>query len=324
MDRDETRAERLKMLENLLFQSSRGLTAREIAERFGYHRTTAYRDLRSLERSGVPIWEEDHHFGVVKDRYITSVRVNLHESLALYLSARLLSAHSDKHNPHVVSALEKLASALPESIGQHITRTAEATHNRKPHREYIRVLETFTRAWSERKQVRLTYYNPQTDETTRRIFDPYFVEPSPVGYACYVIGFDHLRRDIREFKIERVQQVQILDSSYQIRDNFDPYDYLTQAWGVMGGDERIVVKLRFSPNVAYRVRESDWPCVDTIDDLPDGGCLMTLTVSHTLEMKPWIRGWGADCEVIEPEDLRQVIAKDMIAAGRMYEMQSKK
>ena len=53
MDRDETRAERLKMLENLLFLF-RGLTAREIAERFGYHRTTAYRDVRSLERSGVP------------------------------------------------------------------------------------------------------------------------------------------------------------------------------------------------------------------------------------------------------------------------------
>ena len=111
-------------------------------------------------------------FGMHKDRYITSVRVNLHESLALYLSARLLSAHSDKHNPNVVSALEKLASALPESIGQHIARTAEATHKRRPHREYIRSLETFTRAWSERKQVRLTYHNPQTDETTRRVFDP--------------------------------------------------------------------------------------------------------------------------------------------------------
>ena len=318
MDRDETRAERLRMLENLLFQSSRGLTAREIADRFGCHRTTAYRDLCSLDRSGVPIWENDHCFGVLKDRYITSVHVNLHESLALYLSARLLSAHSDKHNPHVVSALEKLAGALPESLGQHITRTAEATRKRKPHFEYIRVLEIFTSAWSERKQVRLTYYSPRTDETTERVFDPYFIEPSPVGYACYVIGFDHLRRDIREFKIERVQQVKILDSSYAIRGNFDPYDFLMQAWGVMGGDERIEVKLRFSPDVAYRVRESDWPCVNTVENLPDGGCLMILTVSHTLEMKPWIRGWGADCKVLEPEDLRKEIAKDMIAAAEAY------
>ena len=318
MDRDETRAERLRSLENLLFQSSRGLTAREIAERFGCHRTTAYRDLCSLQRSGVPIVEVDHRFGVLKERYITNVRVTLHESLALYLSARLLSAHSDKHNPNVVSALEKLAGALPESLGQHITRTAEATRMRKTHLEYIRVLETFTSAWSERKQVRLTYHNPRTGETTERVFDPYFIEPSPVGWACYVIGFDHLRQDIREFKIERVQQVEILDSSYVIRSDFDPFDFLMQAWGVMGGDERIEVKLSFSPDVAYRVRESDWPCVNTIEDLPNGGCLMNLTVSHTLEMKPWIRGWGADCEVLEPQDLRKEIAKDMIAAAEVY------
>ena len=313
------RSERLIELGRILFQSARGFTALELGRKLGCHRSTIYRDIDSLSKLNVPIWECDGRFGMHKDRYITSVRVNLHESLSLYLSARLLASHSDKHNPHVVSALEKLASALPESIRQHITRTAEATHKRRPHREYISVLETFTRAWSERKQVRLMYYNPNTDETTDRVFDPYFIEPSPVGYACYVIGYDHLRHDIREFKIERVQRVTILDSSYEIRDNFDPYDYLTQAWGVMGGDERIVVKLRFSPDVAYRVRESDWPCVDTIDDLPDGGCLMTLTVSHTLEMKPWIRGWGADCEVIEPEELRQVIARDMIAAGRIYE-----
>ena len=87
----------------------------------------------------------------------------------------------------------------------------------------------------------------------------------------------------------------------------------------MGGDERVKVVLRFSPDVTYRVRESDWPCVNTIKDLPDGGCLLTLTVSHTLEMKLWIRGWGPDYEVLEPEDLRQVIAEDMIAAGKMYE-----
>ena len=313
------RSERLIELGRILFQSAQGFTVLELSRKLGCHRSTIYRDIDSLSKLNVPIWERDGRFGMHKDRYITSVRVNLHESLSLYLSARLLSAHSDKHNPHAVSALNKLASAMPEPIGEHITRTASAADRRRLWSDYLGVLETLTLAWATRRQVYIVYWNPEKGDVTERIFDPYFIEPSPVGYACYVIGYDHLRHDIREFKIERVQRVTILDSSYQIRGNFDPYDYLTQAWGVMGGDERIVVKLRFSPNVAYRVRESDWPCVDAIDDLPDGGCLMTLTVSHTLEMKPWIRGWGADCEVIEPKDLRQVIAKDMIAAGRVYE-----
>ena len=41
--------------------------------------------------------------------------------------------------------------------------------------------------------------------------------------------------------------------------DFDPYDYLKFAWGIMGGDEVVEVKLRLSEKVAYRVRESDWP-----------------------------------------------------------------
>lgn len=319
MDRMTSRAERLKAIETVLFQSSTGMTPREIATRFGCHRATAYRDLQSLANSGTPLYEDGGRWHVLKDRYLTTVRVHLHEALALYQSARLLSAHSDKHNPHVVSALEKLASALPESVGKHINQTASVAAQRRRHPNYIRTLETLTNAWAGRRQVCLAYHNPQTHETSKRTFDPYFIEPSPIGYACYVIGYDHFRKAIREFKIERIQQAKLLNTFYEIRENFDPYNYLARAWGIMGGDERVTVKLRFSNKVAYRVRESDWPGVDAIDDLPDGGCIMTLTVSHTLEMKPWIRGWGADCEVLEPEDLRQVIAEDMIAAGKIYE-----
>ena len=323
MERTITRAERLKAIETYLYRSSGGMRATEIAARFGIHRSTVYRDIQSLGEAGSPIWEENGRFGVVKDRYLTTVRVNLYEALALFLAARLLSAHSDEHNAHVVSALEKLATVMPESIGEHIKRTADAADRRNPDPDHIRVLETLTRAWSERRQVRLVYHNPQAGETTERTVDPYFIEPSPVGYACYVIGYDHLREEIREFKVERIERATLLETVYEIRVGFDPYDFLDHSWGIMGGDEFVEVILRFTAKVAYRVRESDWPGVVDVADEPDGGCLMRLRVKHTLEMKPWIRGWGPECEVLAPEDLRREISADMIAAGRVYESESR-
>ena len=322
MERTMSRAARLKAIETFLYRSSGGRRATDIAARFGVHRSTVYRDIQSLGEAGSPIWEDDGRFGVLKDKYLTTVRVNLHEALALYLAARLLSAHSDEHNPHVVSALEKLASAMPESIGEHINRTAAVADKRRPDPDHIRVLETLTRAWSERRQVRLIYHNPQTGETTERTVDPYFIEPSPVGYASYVIGYDHLRRDIREFKVERIERATLLETVYETRGGFDPYNFLEHSWGIMGGDEVVDVALRFSARVAYRVRESDWPGVVDVADEPDGGCRLRLRVKHTLEMKPWIRGWGPECEVLEPEDLRREIAADMIGAGEMYESKS--
>ena len=318
MERTMTRAERLKAIETYLFHSSGGRRATDIALRFGVHRSTVYRDIQSLGESGSPIWEDDGRFGVLKDRYLTTVRVNLHEALALYLAARLLAAHSDEHNPHVVSALEKLANALPESIGEHVNRTAALSDKRRPDPDHIRVLETLTRAWSERRQVRMVYRNAQTGETTKRVIDPYFIEPSPVGYACYVIGYDHLRRDIREFKVERIERAALLETTFVLRDGFDPYAFLEHSWGIMGGDEVVDVALRFSEKVKYRVRESDWPGVVDVSDEPDGGCSMRLRVKHTLEMKPWIRSWGPECEVLAPEELRREIAGEMIAAGKVY------
>ena len=39
---------------------------------------------------------------------------------------------------------------------------------------------------------------PSPGERSERLFDPFFIEPSFVGYSCYVFGFDHFRQDIGE------------------------------------------------------------------------------------------------------------------------------
>ena len=71
-------------------------------------------------------------------------------------------------------------------------------------------------------------------------------------------------------------------------------------WG-----EETEVKLKFSPQVTRRVKESVWHPSQTIEDLPGGGCVLIVRVGSVLEMTPWIRGWGPDVEVLEPEELRE-------------------
>jgi len=294
----------------------------EIAELLGISQRTARRYLFELSEAGrLPVYRDGRTWRLMEGaRFdLLPVHLNLDEALSLYLSARLLSAHSDEHNPHVVSALHKLASAMPRPIGEHIVRTAEAVAHRREHPGYLEILEKLARAWAERRRVGMVYRNPRTDEVTEREFDTYFIEPSAVGYACYAIGHDHLRDEIRVFKAERIERIRLLEARYEIRPDFDPYAYLASAWGIMGGEEVVEVKLRFSPEVTYRIRESDWPGVVQVEHHPEGSCTMTLRVNHVLEMKPWIRGWGPDCEVLEPETLREEIAEEMRRAAGIYE-----
>lgn len=210
-DRTLGRAARLRRIEQLLYRTPEGMSAAELAARCGVHRTTIYHDIQSLsERMDVPIWEGEGRFGLDRTRYLVPVRLNLHEALALYIAARLLTHHSDEQNPHVVSALEKLATATPSPVQEHIARAAGLVQQRGTGSHYVAILETLALAWAERRRVRLIYRSATSEAGRERDFDVYFVEPSAIGYACYCIGLDHLHGALRTLKIERIKHAELL------------------------------------------------------------------------------------------------------------------
>ena len=321
-ERSLNRAERLVTIEQLLYQCSDGLTALDLADRCGVHRATIYRDIESLSKMGVPLWQDHGRFGVDKTRYLARVRLNLHEALALYIAARLLVHHSDERNPHVVSALDKLAQAMPSPVREHVAGAARLVAERPSDGRivggYVDVLETIARAWAEGRRVRLWYRSANSETAREREFEPYFVEPSAIGYACYAIGHDRLSGALRTFKLERVERAELLPERYRIPPDFDPYPYLSRSWGIMGGEEDEEVRLRFTSVVARRVRESRWHSTQELTGTPDGGCLLTVRVAHPLEMKWWIRSWGPEVEVLAPEWLREEMRQEAHRMVRVY------
>jgi predicted DNA-binding transcriptional regulator YafY len=145
------------------------------------------------------------------------------------------------------------------------------------------------------------------------------VEPSAVGYATHVIGYEESYfHQVQTFKLERVQAAQLTSEVFEVPVDFDPTALLDSAWGIMFGEELVEVRLRFSPQVARRVAESIWHPSQRLAQCADGGCLLTVQVAHPLEMKPWIRGWGPDCEVLAPPDLRAEVAAEMRQAADNY------
>jgi len=318
MSRLLNRAERLRAIERLLYRAPNGMRVVEIANACEVDRRTIYRDLDLLSVGGVPIWQDEGRFGIERERYLTTVRLNFNEAFALYMAARLLARHSDEHNPHVVTALDKLATALPEPISGYIARTAGRVRARALNERYIHVLEAITLAWSLQRKVRLWYRSPRSGQVRQRDFSPYFVEPVGSGYACYVIGFDDWSGEMRTFKLERLERAHMLDETYDIPPDFDPDRYLETSWGIMHGEETVEVVLQFSPQVASRVKESVWHPSQEIDDLKDGGCLFTVSVSEPKEMRPWIRSWGAEVEVLSPPVLRQAIAEEAAKMAAVY------
>lgn len=319
VNRMQSRAERLRAIEQMLYRSPNGVRVTEIARRCGVHRRTVYRDIDLLSSGGVPIWQDGGRFGIERSQYLTTVRLNFNEAAVLFIAARLLARHSDEHNPHVVTALDKLATALPEPVSRHIARTADAVRQRPINDRYIQVLEAVTLAWASRRKVRLWYRSPRSGQVRIRDFATYFVEATQTGFSCYAIGWDDWANDMRTFKLERLERAQMLDEGYDIPSDFDPQVYLASSWGIMRGEKETEVVLQFSPAVDSRVKESMWHPSQAVDDLENGGCLLTLRVTEVREMVPWIRSWGPDVEVLEPPALREEIAADARRAAMVYD-----
>jgi predicted DNA-binding transcriptional regulator YafY len=318
----DDRFDRVAEIERMLVRHPAGYTSGELARHFQRDPTTIYRDLAKLEKMGTGVVRNGRKWMLDHRRSLYDVRLTHDEMLALFLAARLLSRHSDEHNPHVVAALEKLADALrmraPE-IARHVDLAADSVRERRTRPEYVAALENIGRAWAEGRKVRLTYWSYSKGETTERIFAPYFIEPSSIGFACHVIGYDELRGEVRTLKIERVHDAALTDEHYTTPPSFQPLRLLANAWGIVWSDEgEVEVVLRFSSRAAQRVRESVWHHSQRIVDSPDGSCLFTVRVGGTLELKPWVRQWGSDVEVLAPERFRDEIAAEAQALAAIY------
>jgi predicted DNA-binding transcriptional regulator YafY len=315
MTRLSSRTARLREIESQLLLAAEGLTAFELAERLDVDRRTIYRDLDFLCEQGVPVWQENGRFGINRARYLASVRLSFQEAIALVLAGLLLSRTIDDRNPHVMAALTKLASTLPQPLSAHLQRAAARVEQ---HAEagQVTVLEAVAEGWGSGRTVKVGYRSPRSGALRQRVIAPYALEPTQSG--IYVIGHDSWSNEIRTFKLDRLESAVVQNESFTIPADFDLEARLATGWRIMSGDESIEVRLRFSSEVQVEVAERQWHPSQMIEPAADGSCVLTVSVAKPQEMIPWIRSWGAQVEVLAPGWLRADIAAEMRQAVALY------
>jgi proteasome accessory factor B len=313
------RAERLAMIERMLFRNGAGLRVVEIAKACGVDRRTIYRDLARLEKIGVPLSQQDGRVFINREYYAANIRLNLNEAVALFIAARILSRHAEQQNPYIIPAMTKLASALPEPLASHVHYIADSVRAHPVDRNFALVLETITRAWMERRKVKLWGSLARGVDISVCDFSPYFLEPTAAG-GLYAIGYDDATRGVRAFRLGAIKRAKLLDDVYEIPTNFDRRHYLASLWGIMSGDEgkKTEVVLAFSADVTPLIKERVWHSSQRIETLDDKRCTLSVQVSDWQELLPWIRSWGAQVEVLEPQALRHELALEAARVEALY------
>lgn len=314
------KTERMLRIWLLLLRNPLRYTTKDLAEKFEVNVRTIYRDLVTLGNElMVPVYEERARWAVREEHFLPPIRFTVSEALNIFLAARLMLGYSHRYDPNVDSTFSVLASVLPGPLREQVQKTLDWMRNLPKSEVYLSVLAKLAEAWTSQRRVRITYRSLPAAKAAERIIEPYFIEPAAPGHSSYVIAYCHRTGELRIFKVERIEAIELTDETYSIPADFDANRYFSAAWGIVVEGEEQTVKLKFNPEIARLMEETIWHPSQVLEKQADGSVIMTLRVFYTYELVTWILGWGEKVEVLEPAELRKEVLQTARAMVKIYQ-----
>lgn len=318
----------LNLLERL--QSGRQHNSRELAELCGVSRRTVFRDLKTLQDSGVPVQYDPARYGywVNATTYLRPTDLSMDETLSLILLAEELGG-TENGIPFQATAQQasvKLLSNLPvhlrEYTGELLSKFQIQTEPRAQLAAARQHYETLVAGLTEGRRVRAVYRSLFEQSRIKTLISPYRLHYQRRSW--YVIGRSSLHRAIRTFHLGRFLETELTNDAYRIPPRFSLNRYFGNAWSMIrerGKRTRVVV--RFRPLVASNVAEVAWHRTQHVTWQPDGSLDFQVTVDGINEISWWILGYGDQAEVLEPPELIELMRSRISSMAATYDKTSR-
>jgi proteasome accessory factor B len=302
-------------------EAGRYTTSRALAQEHGVTDRTIRRDIEALQEAGFPLYDEEADGRrvwrlVVGYRQRLGQTFTMAELAALYFGRNLISfLGGAPFAQDLESAFEKIREALPARSLPYLSRIQELFAARPdPFKDYSEkrgVISTLIDAILHQRRVEVAYYSFSSRRQKGYTLDPYRLVYYRGGLYLYarVREYD----EVRTFAVERIRRIDVLDSGFEVPADFSVSEYARGAFGIAGGRAE-EVEIEFDAEIAGYVRERVWHESQAIEERPDGGVVLRLSVAPGFELRSWIKGFLPHVQVRKPARLRQAIARDVEAA----------
>lgn len=284
--------------------------AEDLAQTFETSKRTIYRDIQALCEAGVPlISTPGHGYALMQGYFLPPLSFTIEEATMLLLGSDYMAQNFDaQYQIAARSASRKIEGILPERLRgdvrylqQSIRFIVPETPGSVAERD---TLQKLRRAILERVTVRFRYYTRYRDtdqsSSNMREADPYGLVY--FANAWHLIAYCHLRKNMRNFRLERMEQLELLVQTFQ-----RPADF--QMRRPAEARNGLIVRALFDPEVARWVHETRPYSTLAAEDTPEG-LLLTLAPRQESEVRQWLLGWGSHVRVLEPDSLREYLRSE--------------
>ncbi|MEP3278406.1 MAG: YafY family protein [Stappiaceae bacterium] len=219
------RAERLFRLVQILRQAGGTMTAAMIADELEISVRTVYRDIGHLQGSGLPIDGEAGVGYMLRPGFdLPPMTLTIEQAEALLLGARLVGAVGDASlRASAGEVLQKLIEVLPEETSQYVSNAPLAAVIGGGGEEKAPT-PNMRKAIREKRKVSFSYFSLKQERTNRTI--------RPLGLTCFgavwlMTGWCELRNDFRDFRVDRIEDFDLLDEIFADEDQ-KTYSYYVE------------------------------------------------------------------------------------------------
>lgn len=235
---------------------------------------------------------------------------NAGELQALAIMQRLLKDAGGgilfEHLAPIQSRLEQLTKDRRLNLGEAAARLRFPAIARRAAGE---AFNTVASATLQRRQLWMEYHSRGKDEHTERTVSPQRV----VHYrrAWYLDAWDEAKDALRSFSIDRISHATVLDGEALDVDDAVLDDHYRSAYGIFGGKADKLAVLRFTPMRARWIAEEHWHSDQQGTWMEDGSYELRIPYGDHRELVMDIMRFGADVEVLAPDELRQQVADEV-------------
>jgi predicted DNA-binding transcriptional regulator YafY len=164
----------------------------------------------------------------------------------------------------------------------------------------------------------IRYYAATNREFTERTVHPYQLHS--VRGDWYLIAYDLLRNDLRNFRVSRIEKWKVLNQKF-IRDKeHEANDRMKNSFLADRDGEVQNVSIWFSSEQAYYIRERKWHPSQKIQEFEDGSIILHLQSAGLTALKRWILQYGSHAQVLEPQTLRDDCIQEIKKMDQRYKI----
>ncbi len=300
-------------------QSKKIVKAQEIADRFEISLRTVYRDVRSLEETGVPIiGEAGVGYSLVEGYKLPPIMFTKEEAIAFLTAEKLVEKFTDPNTKNSYkSALYKIKAVLKNSEKSNLDTLAAhieiLPNSNLPGPKPNNVIEPILKSIVEKCQIKINYFTNHSQQNTERVVEPVGIFHS--GSNWYLVAYCLLRNDYRNFKINRINEMEILSQKFQmahpsLKSFLEKTSQERELQKVVLRVERHILRF-LGDEKYYQGFVSQKIISDKIIEL-------TFLTASLTGLARWMMYFGEFAEIIEPNQLKTIFLENISRLTEKY------